>query len=301
MTLNVSDSRSNPYDQIAHAARVIGRSKDRIKVFESIYFGKKKIKTVTEISQKTKIPRIRVLQEAKKLADNSIVHRAKSPGVTAYEKDPFYYANKRKILSLVKNPKTLARFPTKVTPHFQSGAVVTIKIPRQQIRTKLITIDDIDSFKNVRRISSNSISVTPMPEKSFKEGIKRILNEKGKFTDWGGEHNDLLTTRLQIGSKRYATAFGFKGQGTKGKLTPAKMGKNGDQIQRLFLSPAQVFLIQYWWQIDESVIYHMEQFSKAKSVSEGKEIFYGIIDGQDSSRIISAYSQYFTNTKRRER
>jgi hypothetical protein len=301
MTLNVSDSRSNPNDQIAHAARVIGRSKDRIKVFETIYFGKKKIKTVTEINRKIKIPRIRILQEAKKLDQNSIVHQTKVSGDTAYEKDPFYYAHKRKILSLVRNPRKFAEFPTKVTPHIQSGDTVTIKIPRQRIQTKVITIDDIDSFKKVRKIHSDSSSFTPLLEKNIKEGIKRIFNEKGKFTDWGGEHNDLLTTRLRIGGKRYATAFSFKGRGKSGKLTPAKMGKNGDQIQRLFSSPAEVFLVQYWGQIDESIFEQMEQFAKAKSAVEDKKIFFGIIDGQDTNRIISAYPNYFRNKNRRKK
>src|SRR6266852_1195312 len=32
---------------------------------------------------------------------------------------------------------------------------------------------------------------------------------------------------------------------TTGPLVPGKMGKNGDQIQRLFGSPAQVFFVQY--------------------------------------------------------
>lgn len=76
------------------------------------------------------------------------------------------------------------------------------------------------------------------------EGMQQVLGEKGKFQDWGGEGNDLWTTRLRLGGKRRATAFAFKSGGTPGKLTPAKMGRNGDQIQRLFQSPADVFIVQ---------------------------------------------------------
>ena len=138
----------------------------------------------------------------------------------------------------------------------------------------------------------------PMLESVFKEGIKRILNETGRFKDWGGERNDLLTTRLRLKGKRRATAFAFKGRGRRGKLTPAAMGKNGDQIQRLFSSPAEMFLVQYWDQIDESVIEQMGEFAKAKSAAEGKTIYYGVIDGQDSNRILKAYPQAFRSRKK---
>lgn len=132
-----------------------------------------------------------------------------------------------------------------------------------------------------------------MLEANFKYGVKRILNEKGTFKDWGGERNDLLTTHLRLAGKRRATAFAFKGRGRRGKLTPAAMGKHGDQIQRLFSSPAEVFIVQYWDQIGESVLEQMEQFAKAKSAVEGKEIFYCVIDGQDTARLLNAYPKQF--------
>jgi len=57
------------------------------------------------------------------------------------------------------------------------------------------------------------------------------------------------------------------------------MGKRGDQIQRLFRSPADVYMIQYWGQIDESIIEQMEKLATAKSALELRKIFYGVIDG----------------------
>ena len=108
-----------------------------------------------------------------------------------------------------------------------------------------------------------------------------------------GERNDLHTTKLRLSSRRRLTAIGFKGPGTKGILTPKKMGKNGDQIQRLFKSPADVFLVQYWGQIDQSVTEQMEEFAKSKSASEMKEVYFGIIDGDDSNRLLKAYPRAF--------
>ena len=55
--------------------------------------------------------------------------------------------------------------------------------------------------------------------------MKRIIGETGRFKDWGGETSDLYTTRLRVGGGRKAAAFGFKGKGLTGVLTPARMGK----------------------------------------------------------------------------
>lgn len=294
MLQQVSDVRSNPNDQIDHAARVIGRSKDRAAVFKAICRGKKSIKTVKEIRRETNLSQIRVLQEGRKLSVHHIVHQTKVEGQTAYKKDDFYSANKKKILAYAKDPKKLASMPTKTRPHSSgSGAWVAIRVPRRRINAKQITIDDIESFSKIRKIKNVDAQPTPMLESKFKEGIKRILHERGQFKDWGGERNDLLTTRLQIAGKRRATAFAFKGRGRRGKLTPASMGKNGDQIQRLFHSPAEVFLVQYWNQIEDSVIEQMADSAKLKSVMGDNAIYFGVIDGDDSNRIIKAYPKAF--------
>jgi hypothetical protein len=294
MVVNVTDARSSPSDQIAHAVKVLGRSKDRLAIFKAIYHGKQQAKTVENIHKMTGLARKRILEEAIKLAKNQIVHQSKKDGDTAYVKDSFYAAQKIKILALVKDPKQLARFPTKTTPRPIGSSTITIQIPQQRVRARLITIDEIDSFSKVRKNYDNADKTfKPILETKFKEGIKRILGEQGRFKDWGGERNDLLTTRLKIKSRRRATAFAFKGRGKRGKLTPASMGKNGDQIQRLFLSPVEVFIVQYWGQIDESVLEQMGEFAKAKSVAEAKEILYGIIDGHDTKRIIDTYPEAF--------
>jgi len=71
------------------------------------------------------------------------------------------------------------------------------------------------------------------------------------------------------------------------------MGKNGDQIQRLFQTAADIFLLQYWSQIDDSVLEQMQMNAKLRSYADGKRIYYGIIDGQDSARLIQAYPKQF--------
>jgi hypothetical protein len=291
--LNVSDSRSNPADQIAHAVEVLGRARQRLAVFKAIYCGKKRVKTVNEISTATGLDRVRVLQEGKRLADNGIVHQIRAVGITAYEKDRFYSAQKNKILRLVRDPAAFAAFPTKNRPRASLPREITIRIPRVRIQARYITVDDIDSFSRVEKMQVEPGDYTPISEARFKAGIARILGEGGRFCDWGGERNDLYTNRVRLAGRRHSAAFAFKGPGTKGILTPGHMGKNGDQIQRLFKTAATVFLVQYWGQIAESVAEQMEEFAKAKSAVEGSIVFFGIIDGDDSNRLLKAYPKAF--------
>ena len=56
---------------------------------------------------------------------------------------------------------------------------------------------------------------------------------------------------------------------------------------------ASAFFVQYWGQIDESVIEQMQTLAVNKSLATGQLISYGIIDGQDTARIIAAYPQQF--------
>lgn len=293
MPLSVSDARSSAADQIAHAVEVLGRATQRIAIFKAIYFGKRRVKTVNELATTTGLSRVRVLQEAKRLADNQIVKQIRAAGMTGYEKDSFYSAQKKKILRLVGDPVAFASFPTKTRPRAATSKAIVIRIPRQRIQARYITIDDIDSFSRVRRVKVEPGDYTEIPEVRFKAGVARILGEGGRFQDWGGERNDLYTNRVRISGRRHPAAFAFKGPGARGILTPARMGKNGDQIQRLFKTPASVFIVQFWGQVAESVPEQMEEFAKAKSAVEGSVVYFGVVDGDDSNRLLKAYPKAF--------
>lgn len=292
MSIEVTDVRSNPRDQIAHAATVIGRSKDCRKVFSAIYQGKRRIKTISEIVKLASLRRIRVLQEAGKLCNNRIVRKTKVGNELAYEKDPFYTQNKDTILRLAGNKEAMEKYPTKTNPKLGNIAVTVVTLPEKMIDVEKITIDDIDSFAKVKGITWNQ-SPHPTDEGKFKEGLQKIIGEQGTFEDWGGEINDLFSTRLVIKGERKNAAFGLKGKGMKGILTPKKMGKRGDQVQRLFRSSAEVFLVQYWSQIDESIVELITNLARSKSAADMKKIYYGVIDGQDTMRLIMAYPECF--------
>lgn len=296
--MEVSDKISNLSDQIANAARILGRSKHRIKVFQCIYHGKKRCKTKSEISRITGLNNIQVLKVGGRLAANYLVEQTKVKGETSYKKISFYSQHKNTILRLAKSTEKLSQYPTKVTPKGNvTIKVVKFKFPKKPFDVSQIAVDDIDSFRKVKSIRGVG-KHKPMNEALFKEGIKNILGEASRFKDWGGEKNDLFTTRVQIKKKRIPTAFAFKGKGAKGVLKPSMMGKNGDQIQRLFETPAELYVVQYWGEIDPSIYEQMNSFAIKKSATEHKKIIYCVIDGTDTSRILKAYPMAFRGSKR---
>jgi len=292
VVLPVADVRSNARGQIAHAAEVLGRSKARVAVFTAVYRGKRKIKSVDDIAASTGLSRIRVLQEGLKLASNDVVEQLRVAGWTAYRKYPFYAANKAKVLRLVRSQQALTQFRSKPEPT-ATPQLVKIKLRVAPPKTRLLTVDDIDNFTKVREVQVLVGTYTRIPEKVFKRGIVRILRETGHFQDWGGESNDLYTTRVHLEGRRVAAAFAFKGPGTTGILTPGKMGKHGNQIQRLFRIPAEVYIVQHWGQISEDVTEQLHTFAVARSATGGERICYGVIDGDDSTRLVLAYPDAF--------
>ena len=292
MPQTVSDFRSNANEQIEHAVKVIGKSTVRRKVFEAIYHHKTKAKTVTAIVKRTKLTRMRVLQEGRHLVKEEIVGQTTKDGEVAYEMYDTYHRRKRQILALADNPKALAKLPTKRRPAVKIPR--TVSIATKGAKVKRITIDDVASFARVRRMKSDGNLPASVSEKAFKNGVERIVSELGGKKDWGGEKNDLHTTRLKLKSKRVNAAFAFKGPGKKAaRLVPGMMGKNGDQIQRLFQTDAEAFFVQYWRDIDESILEQMRTQAIVKSLADGNQVYYCAIDGTDSYRLYRAYASKF--------
>ncbi len=293
MTQKVADVRGNANENIVHAAQVIGRSKARRAVFEEIYRGKKKIKTVDELMQSTRLGRVPVLNEGKKLAGNGIVGQVKVDGRTAYEKDEFFVHHKKKVLALVDDPSRRTEYPTKHEPRVQGKTVVQIRVARSQPLPQLITIDDVESFAAVTQQSAASgRRPSDLPEARIKRFLQKVIGETYDFKDWGGERNDLYTDKLRFRGKRRSAAFALKGRATTGPLTPKKMGKNGDQLGRLFLSEADLFFVVYHSKIDEAVAQQMRAYALTRALA-GTRVYYCLIAGDDLARLAAAYPKEF--------
>lgn len=300
MASATADRSSNKPEQIQLAAEAIGRSVIKRSVFKEIYTGKRAVKTVVDLMNATGLGRIRILDAARALAAEDIVDPTKAEGMTAYRKIAFFQRNRDRVLRLAANPEARKKLVTKrnpATPRAQRQLSLTIRVPRTSIIARSIMVDDIDSFKAVRKIGP--ANYVKMPEAQFKAGVARILGEHGAFNDWGGELRDLYSSRLVIGGRRRRTAFAFKGPGKTGTLTPSKMGKNGDQIQRLLKCPAEVFVVQYWGQVADETAELLQQLTELRSYFAGKELLYCVIDGTDSARLIQAYPKQFSKRTRR--
>src|SRR5260370_23752228 len=103
MALTVSDSLSNTNEQIEQAAKAIGRSLERGCVFDAIYHGKQRVKSASEISQKTGLSQKRVTIAGKHFADRGIVEQVRENGATGYRKIDFFHTHKAAILALAGN------------------------------------------------------------------------------------------------------------------------------------------------------------------------------------------------------
>lgn len=283
--VHVSDFPSNMHDQMVNGANLMSRSKPRQDIFEAIYKGQKQLKSVKEIMGVTGLTQIRVLNEAKKLG--FLVEKVPN----GYRKRKELASHYKKILSYARNKSKRESVPTKVSPKV-SGKSSQIQVTFAPAAAKAIpiTIEDIDSFSKAKRAAKKLGSTK---EEIIKKAFASIAGEGGVFKDWGGEKSDLYTNKIRVKGARRAVAVAFKGKGTGGKLVPAKMGKNGDQIGRLFDEPAEVFLIVYCGQIDSSIISQMQAFAIAKKAMGGQKVYFGVIDDDDLGRIAASYSLAF--------
>ena len=297
--LNVSDTASNRRDQIRNYAEILRNASARQAVFNAVYRGKKKFKTVKEIADAVKWTAKRVATVAKPLAQGEKLfeqdrQRVDGSVQTIYRKIHFVETNKRKILQLANNRKKLDRYHTKTNPKDPAKPARIVVHAPFRIKTRFIALHEVDQFSKVRQVKSvpNQLSPARLSEKQVKAGLLKLLKETIDPKDWGGEANDIFTTKLKIRGRSLRGAFALKGPAKTGPLVPRMMGKNGDQIQRLFDSPADAFLVQYEGEITQSIIKLMEELARAKAIL-GREVFYGVIDRDGTYRLRLAYPSAF--------
>jgi len=302
MVLRVSDTASHRRDQIANLAELLLKHPSRQRLVREVYLGKKRQKSVPFLATRINVPGKRkkekwVTEVAKPLVNTVFgKERVRENGrmVTAYVKYDFVRDNLREIMRLASDKQGFDAYQTKTNPKIAVvGKVIKLSIPFNP-RARSVTVDDVKELAKVLSVDSVPVKLNParLPERTVKAGIVKILGEQMDPKDWGGESNDIFTTRITVAGSRRRAAFALKGPAKTGPLVPKMMGKNGDQIQRLFTSPAQVFFVQYEGEIKESVVQQMAQLALAKAATE-KDVFYGIIDLKDTYRLRIAYPKFF--------
>jgi hypothetical protein len=155
-----------------------------------------------------------------------------------------------------------------------------------------IFVDAIESFARVREVplprsKKELVKLRDIPEQQIKSAFAEIINENTVNPDWGGEQSDLFSTYARIDGHRIATAFAFKGPSKFHPMTLADLGKNGDQINRLFAEPADLLILQHCHEITPPVRGVMRAFAQQM----GNPRLFCLINGYDTIRLLKAYGK----------
>lgn len=124
-------------------------------------------------------------------------------------------------------------------------------------------------------------------ERKIKEALGEILHEDGVPLDWGGERSDLFSSNLSYNGRQYSAAFLLKGPSKFHEMKVADLGKNGDQIDRLFTEPVQICVLQHCHKVSSAVRSTMKAYSA--NISDLR--YFSIIDGYDTIRLLRAYGK----------
>lgn len=288
----VSNPSADADEKIERAARVLRASKQNKEVFKAIYSGSKRFKSVDDIKKSVSHFNNNTYMAAARLFGEDIVDRKTKGGVVLYGKKDFYIHHRNRILRLSANAARLKSAPTKRKIQIQLKPQSKF-VFRTKPKVQQIYVDEIDSFKKIKPIRHvNAVAIRRMAERTINRALCRILNQSEK-KDWGGERNDIYTNKIIYRGSRKSAAFALKGKAVKSKLTPGKMGKNGDQIQRLFDATADIYLVGHNRDIDDRVVDLMQTHAIQKSIAANKSIFFCVIDGDDLARLAVAYPKEF--------
>jgi hypothetical protein len=155
-----------------------------------------------------------------------------------------------------------------------------------------VFVEQIDSFSAIETVEKprRKTDLEPLraiPEASVKQAFAEILGEPIVPKDWGGERSDFYTTRLLLYGQRISTAFALKGPAKFKPMTMAELGKNGDQIDRLFTEPAELVVLQHCHEITGPVRGVMRAYAQRI----GDLRLFCLIDGYDTLQILRAYGK----------
>jgi hypothetical protein len=145
---------------------------------------------------------------------------------------------------------------------------------------------NIGQFSGIDFASSlteaESEAVLRVSEDTVKRAFAGLIGESYVPKDWGGERSDLYTSRVFVDGRQVSAAWLFKGPGYPRAMDVKALGKNGDQIDRLFTEPAELLVLQHCHQIKPSVVGMMDAYAHDARHPR----FYMIIDGADTGRIL---------------
>lgn len=164
-----------------------------------------------------------------------------------------------------------------MTPCFATGA---------SSEWQTVSPRQIDQFAHVdfdAPVSRSDLeALRDVPEAEVKAVFAQLLGEPVIPKDWGGEQMDLWTTRLLVDGVQLSAAFLLKGPAKFAPMTVAMLGKNGDQLERLARTAADILVLQHCHEITPPVVSTL----RAHASDYRNPRRYLIIDGYDTLRIL---------------
>lgn len=148
----------------------------------------------------------------------------------------------------------------------------------------------IDQFKDVKfgvpGASRKDLEpLRAVPEQQVKHWFAEILHEPVVPKDWGGEQFDLWTDKMTIDGENQVAAIQFKGPAKFSPMTIKTLGANGDQIDRLAQTDADLLVVQHCHEITAPV----SNMLRAVVSQPGRQRRYMIIDGYKTLAILRHY------------
>ncbi|WP_323517469.1 hypothetical protein [Xanthomonas nasturtii] len=171
-------------------------------------------------------------------------------------------------------------------------------LPTPFVQSLELRPEDIDQFagldeKWTPKASEFSV-MRGVPEQSVKELLCQLLGEPGIPNDWGGEESDVFSANLGVNGRRQTAAFLLKGPSRFHPMKPTDLGRNGDQLYRLFNIPADVFVIQHCHSIGPAVRKQALAFALQRSFTAPCRVLF--VDGMTTARLLRAHGEWPTQT-----
>lgn len=156
-----------------------------------------------------------------------------------------------------------------------------------------IALEEIDSFEKITSVSEadvNDMFPLLLLEADVKRALCNIVGTPYLRPDWGGESCDLFCS-LRFRRQSVPAAFILKGKSYARKILQiSDLGKNGDQVVRMFSMPAKIFVVQSNGAIDGAVYNHI-QAQVAEKIMTSQPVYYVVMDGVQTARLLRAYGQ----------
>lgn len=198
------------------------------------------------------------------------------------------------VLALITDVKgeTIEAVPYVIADLMPSFGRPASLIGRQWITKLQVYPEQIDTFERMREVEKPRRKgdlklLEAIPEAQVKQALAEIIGEPVVPKDWGGERSDLFTTRLWLNGQRLSAAFALKGPAKFKPMTMAELGKNGDQIDRLFTEPAELLILQHCHEITPPVRNAMRAYAQRM----GDLRLFCVIDGYDTLQLLQAYGK----------